>query len=59
MSCMDKKPEGGVKRSKAANVLMISTGVAMGVALSFFVIVSKGVKDCLRTLEGLKDNSKE
>ncbi len=56
---MDKKPEGGVKRSKAANVLMISTGVAMGVALSFFVIVSKGVKDCLRTLEGLKDNSKE
>lgn len=50
-----QKPENK-KRSKAATAVMMAAGISAGIAVSFFFIIGKGIKNCIKTVESLKDH---
>lgn len=50
---MKKQEKIEKTQSKAAKTLMVTAGVTLGVALSFFVVIGRGVK---KVVEGLRDD---
>lgn len=56
MSKQDKVEKINREKSAAARAIMIATGVSIGVALSFFVMIGKGIKSTVKAIEGLKDS---
>ena len=50
-----QKPENK-KRSKAATAVMMAAGISAGIAVSFFFIIGKGIKNWIKTVESLKDH---
>lgn len=51
---MNKKNE---ERSTIRKAVTIAAGVSMGVALSCFVIIGRGVKNLAKSFDGLKDDN--
>ncbi|MEA4920670.1 MAG: hypothetical protein VB078_07110 [Clostridiaceae bacterium] len=47
------------KKCRLYKLLTIGAGVTMGITLSFFVVMIRGVRSCIETLDTLRDNSKE
>jgi len=45
------------EKSPAAKAVMIATGVSLGLALSFFVLIGRGIKNCFKAIESLKDHN--
>ncbi len=44
------------KRSAVKKAATIAAGVSMGVALSCFVIIGRGVKNLAKSFDGLRDD---